>query len=221
VQIAQTSDDVITQFRDPHTLMIDFRHADKCCYSAAGIYSPLFGTCAPILHAFVFVNVAIRRDAVWCRYMSSLRNSSCWRCESRDPEVKVISTSLYGSGKRYTVGAIRNAQLLPVIFPGWRLWIHCELPQADTSTRYIDHTASDDESAGAITYGKPSGKILQTAVYDDCESICEQWSRRANGREVVGIKGCVRSRGLSSYGCNANPVEGKQQSVRRGSRDVG
>jgi len=36
VRIAHTSDDVITQFRDPHTPMIDFSHADKCCYSAAG-----------------------------------------------------------------------------------------------------------------------------------------------------------------------------------------
>ena len=67
--------------------------------------------------------------------MWALRNSTCWRCESRDPELKVISMSLYGSAKRYTVGAVRNAQLLPVTFPGWRMWIHYELPQADTSTR--------------------------------------------------------------------------------------
>jgi len=30
VRIAHPSGDVITQFRDPHTPMIDFRHADKC-----------------------------------------------------------------------------------------------------------------------------------------------------------------------------------------------
>ena len=36
VWIAHTSGDVITQFRDPHTTMIGFRHADKCWYSAAG-----------------------------------------------------------------------------------------------------------------------------------------------------------------------------------------
>ena len=35
VRIAHPSGDVITQFRDPHTSMIDFRHADKCWYSAA------------------------------------------------------------------------------------------------------------------------------------------------------------------------------------------
>jgi len=36
VQNAHICDGVITQFLDPHTAMIDFRHADKCCYSAAG-----------------------------------------------------------------------------------------------------------------------------------------------------------------------------------------
>jgi len=45
--------------------------------------------------------------------------------------------SLYGANKRYTVGAIRNAQLLPVIFPAWRLWIYCELAQPGTPTRYL------------------------------------------------------------------------------------
>jgi len=72
-----------------------------------------------------------------CRYMSAVRNSSCWRCAaSLDNDLKVISMSLYGSDKRYTVGAIRNAQLLPVVYPGWRLWIHCELPEFNTQPRY-------------------------------------------------------------------------------------
>ena len=35
VQIAHICDDVITQLLDPHTAMINFRHADNCCYSAA------------------------------------------------------------------------------------------------------------------------------------------------------------------------------------------
>jgi len=34
VRIAHTADDVVTQFRDPHTPKIDFRHADKCLYLA-------------------------------------------------------------------------------------------------------------------------------------------------------------------------------------------
>ena len=42
VWIARTSDDVITQFRDPHTLMIDFRHTDKMLVFGCR-YPPLLG----------------------------------------------------------------------------------------------------------------------------------------------------------------------------------
>ena len=35
--------------------------------------------------------------------------------------MRVISMSLYGTERRYTMGAVRNAQLAPVTFPGWRL----------------------------------------------------------------------------------------------------
>ena len=34
--------------------------------------------------------------------------------------------SLYGAGRRYTMGAVRNAQLAPVVFPGWRLRFYVE-----------------------------------------------------------------------------------------------
>ena len=36
--------------------------------------------------------------------------------------------SLYGSDRRYTMGAIRNAQLAPVNYPGWQLRFFTELP---------------------------------------------------------------------------------------------
>ena len=35
--------------------------------------------------------------------------------------------SIYGSSRRYTMGAIRNAQLAPVMYPGWRLRFYAEL----------------------------------------------------------------------------------------------
>lgn len=34
--------------------------------------------------------------------------------------------SLYGSGRRYTMGAVRNAQLAPVTYPGWQLRFYVE-----------------------------------------------------------------------------------------------
>jgi len=48
--------------------------------------------------------------------------------------VSVISMSLYGAGRRYTMGAVRNAQLAPVTFPGWRLRFYVEL--SATKARY-------------------------------------------------------------------------------------
>jgi len=48
VRIACTSDNVITQFRDPYTAMIGFRHADKCWYSAA-TYSKTRAFLRPLL----------------------------------------------------------------------------------------------------------------------------------------------------------------------------
>jgi len=54
VRIVHTSDDVITQFRDSHTLTIDFRHAEKR-YSAA-TYSKtraFFGLCCSTKRAIV------------------------------------------------------------------------------------------------------------------------------------------------------------------------
>jgi len=51
VLIADTSDDIITQFRDPHTPLIDCRHADKCWYSAACTFL-FWGISAATLDSF-------------------------------------------------------------------------------------------------------------------------------------------------------------------------
>jgi hypothetical protein len=49
---------------------------------------------------------------------------------------RVISMSLWGSKPRYVYGALRNAQLLPVYFPGWTLRIYVEKPAGDGSTSF-------------------------------------------------------------------------------------
>ena len=64
--------------------------------------------------------------------MAAVQNSTCFRCPpvSSSTHVRVISMSLYGSERRYTMGAVRNAQLAPVIYPGWTLRFYCESPTA-------------------------------------------------------------------------------------------
>jgi hypothetical protein len=38
---------------------------------------------------------------------------------------KVISFSLWGDNPKYTIGAIRNAELTPIIYPGWISRFYC------------------------------------------------------------------------------------------------
>lgn len=49
---------------------------------------------------------------------------------------KIISMSLWGGKPRYIYGALRNAQLLPVYFPGWTLRFYVERPHNDDTTMF-------------------------------------------------------------------------------------
>jgi len=62
------------------------------------------------------------------RYIAVSARSKCLYCPVVSPVrgLRVISMSLYGSKMRYVVGAIRNAQLAPVIFPGWQIRVYCK-----------------------------------------------------------------------------------------------
>ena len=40
----------------------------------------------------------------------------------------VVSMSVYGSERRYTVGVVRNAEMIRENFPGWRLRLYTEVP---------------------------------------------------------------------------------------------
>lgn len=48
---------------------------------------------------------------------------------------QVISMSLYGRDPRYSWGVIRNAQLLPLIFPGWTLRVY--VPKTDVEDSFL------------------------------------------------------------------------------------
>jgi hypothetical protein len=41
------------------------------------------------------------------------------------PGMKVVSFSLWGSAPKYVTGAMRNAELLPVVYPGWIGRFYC------------------------------------------------------------------------------------------------
>ena len=70
------------------------------------------------------------------RYLESVEVTKKSKLVSGAPLRKVISMSLWGSKPRYTYGALRNAQLLPVFFPGWTLRFYIERPRYDETTMY-------------------------------------------------------------------------------------
>jgi len=70
------------------------------------------------------------------RYLESVEVVKKVKTESVEPLRKVISMSLWSAIPRYTYGALRNAQLLPVYFPGWTLRFYVERPHTDDTTMY-------------------------------------------------------------------------------------
>lgn len=79
---------------------------------------------------------------------------------------RVIAMSLYGDDPKYTLGAVRNAQLLPVIFPGWRLFIYCsrQVPSESTAggpdvcaSVPLQVTRKLEELGAELKYIDPSG----------------------------------------------------------------
>jgi len=75
------------------------------------------------------------------------RNSVLNRTSDSGPNKSTIAMSLYGSTPRYTMGAVRNAQLAPVLFPGWRLRFYCAPRHSRLSVP--DHVLSKLRALGA------------------------------------------------------------------------
>ena len=58
------------------------------------------------------------------RYIDAVNRSATTTTPQFREGSRVIAMSLYGADPRYTWGAIRNAQLVPIVFPGWRLRVY-------------------------------------------------------------------------------------------------
>lgn len=70
------------------------------------------------------------------RYLKSVEAVKKLKPAPSEPMRKVISMSLWSAKPRYTYGALRNAQLLPIYFPGWTLRFYVERPHSDDTTKY-------------------------------------------------------------------------------------
>ena len=78
---------------------------------------------------------------------------------SKSPD-HVIAISLYGNNPAHTYGAIRNAQIMPVFFPGWTLHIYIDR----ASNQHIEPPKSHSNSTENIPRSVSLHNITTTAV---------------------------------------------------------
>lgn len=64
---------------------------------------------------------------------------------------KIISFCLWGDNKKYTIGAIRNAQLLKTIYPGWIARFYC----GTSVPKYILEELSHADNCEVVLMNEP------------------------------------------------------------------
>ena len=72
----------------------------------------------------------------------------------------VISMSLYGADPRYTSCAIRNSELVKIIFPGWRLRFYIEGPSSHKYPKVPLDVVEKLNTSGECIKTNNSRKIL-------------------------------------------------------------
>lgn len=99
---------------------------------------------------------------------------------------KLISMSLYGNRPMYLNGAIRNAQLLPDIFPGWILRIYCS---DDTDTHQLEALGCEIKKMGTSHLHSGMFWRFLAAWDEDAERVL---MRDADSRLNIRDAACVQ-----------------------------
>lgn len=108
--------------------------------------------------------------------------------------LKIISFSLWGNNPKYTIGAIRNAELSKSIYPGWtpRFYVGTSVPEnIKDSLRNLDAQVIEMESPGDWTstfwrFEAASDKDVEIMISRDTDS-------RLNNRESLAVDKWINS----------------------------
>lgn len=108
---------------------------------------------------------------------------------------KIISFSLWGDKKKYTIGAIRNAELLKSIYPGWIARFYCGLSVPD---RIIEQLKSFDNVEVIIMDEKGDWTGMFWRFYPASEDdvdimISRDTDSRINLREKLAVDEWLKS----------------------------
>jgi hypothetical protein len=136
--------------------------------------------------------------------------------------MKVISFSLWGSNPKYVAGAIKNAELAPAIYPGWRCRFYCDasvpascidrlgaLPQVDICRQ----PEIGDWMALFWRFRPAADRDVDVVIFRDADS-------RLNRREAAAVDEWLRgSRDvhvMRDHPEHGVPILGGMWGVRRG-----
>ena len=108
--------------------------------------------------------------------------------------MKVISFSLYGNDPIYTIGCIKNAQLLNSLFPGWEMWVYYNdtVPidiineLRDLNVKLIDTYEHKDFFGGLWRFQPIVESGVEYFISRDCDS-------RISQRDVTAVNEWIES----------------------------
>jgi hypothetical protein len=102
-------------------------------------------------------------------------------------KIKLISMSLYGNNPMYNDGEIINAQLVPEIYPGWKMRVYCdddvtckgELEELDCEVVEVEE--SQNHSGMFWRFLAAWDPDVSRVIFRDCDS-------RLNVKEAAAVK---------------------------------
>jgi hypothetical protein len=109
---------------------------------------------------------------------------------------KRITFSLWGSEEKYTVGAIRNAELAPKIYPGWgcRFYIDLDSVPSDIIIRLVELGADVVEIPKGLEGWKGMFARFLPASEDDVDIfISRDCDSRLSKREALAVEEWMQS----------------------------
>jgi len=124
--------------------------------------------------------------------------------------VNYISFSLYGNEPRYTVGAIRNAELAPQIYPGWNVLVYHDRTVAlpvlnDLFSRGVKLVEVNNPAIPSGLYWR----FLANGIEDMERFIVRDVDSRLSQREKAAVDAWIES-GKGFHSCRDHPAHARE-----------
>lgn len=107
--------------------------------------------------------------------------------------MKIISFSLWGNNPKYTVGAVKNAKLAKVIYPGWECYFYVSSDVPQDIISQLKYEGSNIIQMGDGNWFGLNWRFL-TADIDNATVIVRDTDSRLNHREKAAVDAWLNSK---------------------------